>query len=111
MTAVENQHSKPATLGRIEAGMRAGILLGFLPVLLCVNTVRAQTKAIDEARQLMLHGSNQRAAQMLEGEIKSHPEESEAHLLLGQIYALEGRRAESIQELSRAVELRPDSAA
>lgn len=106
MTAVENRGFKQATFGRIEAG----ILLGFLPVLLCVNAVRAQTKAIDEANQLMLHGSNQRAAQMLQGEIKSHPEESEAHLLLGQIYALEGRRAESIQELSRAVELRPDSA-
>ncbi len=90
--------------------MQAGILLVFLPVLLCVNTAGAQTNAIDQARQLFVHGSNQRAAQILEREIKSHPEESEAHLLLGQIYAVEDRRAESIQELSRAIELRPDSA-
>jgi Tfp pilus assembly protein PilF len=110
MAAVGHRDSKQACFDKIRAGMRAGLLLVFLPVFLCVNAVRAQTKAIEKARQLLLQGSNQQAAQILEGEIKSHPEESEAHLLLGQIYALEERRADSIQELSRAVELCPDSA-
>lgn len=110
MAAVGHRDSKQACFDKIRAGMRAGLLLVFLPVFLCVNAVRAQTKAIEKARQLLLRGSNQQAAQILEGEIKSHPEESEAHLLLGQIYALEERRADSIQELSRAVELCPDSA-
>jgi Flp pilus assembly protein TadD len=110
MTAAENRGSKHMYFDRREARIRAVILLVFLPVLVCVNTVRAQTKGIEEARRLFLLGSNQRAAQVLEVEVKSHPEESEAHLLLGQIYALEERRAESIHELSRAVELRPDSA-
>ena len=110
MTAVENRSSEQAGFGTTQAGMRAPVLFVCLLFLLCVNTAGAQTNAIDEARQLFLHGSNQRAAQVLESEIKSHPEESEAHLLLGQIYALEDRRGESLHELSRAVELQPDSA-
>lgn len=90
--------------------MRGPLLLALLEVSLGLNAAIAQNDSIEQARSLFLRGSNDRAAQILEREIKTKPEDWEAHLLLGQIYALEERRAESIRELGRAIELRPRSA-
>ena len=111
MTAAKTQCKKQPWFHLLKAGVRARTLLALLPVWYGRGAAVAQSDSIEQARQLFVHGSNDRAAQMLKREIKTHPEELEAHLLLGQIYALEERRAESIQELSRVVELRPDSAA
>ena len=55
-------------------------------------------------------GAYDRASQTLAAEIVVHPNDADAHLLLGQIYAIQGRRADAIQQLSRAIELQPKSA-
>jgi tetratricopeptide (TPR) repeat protein len=72
--------------------------------------LRAQNPALDQARRLFAAGSYERAAQILDSEIAAHPGDADAHLLLGQIDALEGRRSEAIAQLSRTIELQPNSA-
>src|SRR5579862_346055 len=110
MTAGKTKSSKLPYSHGLRAGMRGRILLALLPLSLGLYAAIAQSDSLAEARRLFLRGGNDQAAQILEREIKTHPEAWEAHLLLGQIYALEERRAESIHELGRAIELRPDSA-
>ncbi len=93
-----------------KAGLRTGILLALLPILLAAPRAATQSNSLDEARRLFAAGSYDRASGLLEKQLKAHPQDADAHLLLGQVYALQGRRAEAIQELSRTIELRPGSA-
>jgi tetratricopeptide (TPR) repeat protein len=79
--------------------------------LLCAAGVAAQVNTLDEARRLFNAGAYDRASQLLDAELRTHPQSGDAHLLLGQIYALQGRRSEAIQVLSRAIEIEPNSAA
>lgn len=87
-----------------------GIITASLMVALCTAGIAAQKGSLDEALRLFNAGAYDRASQLLEPEVKAHPEDADAHLLLGQIYAVQGQRSEAIQELSRTVELKPDSA-
>ena len=64
---------------------------------------------MDQARRLFNAGSYDRAAQILRSEIEAHPQNADAHLLLGQIYALQGQRTDAIDQLTRAIELEPNS--
>ena len=59
---------------------------------------------MDQARRLFNAGSYDRAAQILRSEIEAHPQNADAHLLLGQIYALQGQRTDAIDQLTRAIE-------
>lgn len=70
----------------------------------------AQGNGLDEARRLFNAGAYDRAAQLLEPEIKAHPQDADAHLLLAQIYAVRGQRSEAINEFSRTIEIEPNSA-
>ena len=82
-----------------------------LSITLLQSLAFAQNGALDQARQLFARGAYNRASQELQSELKLHPQDADAHLLLGQIYAIQSRRAEAIQQLSRAIELQPKSAA
>lgn len=77
---------------------------------LCGRGLTAQSGSLDQARRLFNAGAYSRASQLLATELKAHPEDADAHLLLGQIDAIQGQRAAAIQELSKTVELKPDSA-
>jgi len=70
----------------------------------------SQNSQLNQARHLFDAGSYDRAFHLLESEIKTHPQSADAHLLLGQIDALQGRRSDAIEQLSRAIELEPNSA-
>ena len=105
-----NPHPVLACLMPAKAGLRTGILLALLPILLAAPRAATQSNSLDEARRLFAAGSYDRASGLLEKQLKAHPQDADAHLLLGQVYALQGRRAEAIQELSRTIELRPGSA-
>ncbi len=98
------------SLQRAKLKARRGIFLVFLLCLSGVANAPAQSTSLDEARRLFNAGSYERAAQLLEARLKLHPEDAGAHLLLGQIDAVEGERSEAIQELSRTIELEPSSA-
>lgn len=63
-----------------------------------------------KARRMFVAGSYEQAATILEVELKSRPGDAEEHLLLGQIYALQGHRTEAIQQFSYVIELEPTSA-
>jgi tetratricopeptide (TPR) repeat protein len=90
--------------------LSSGIVAALLMLTFCAKCIAAQAGSLDEARRLFNTGAYSRASQLLETELKANPEDADAHLLLGQIYAIQGLRSAAIQELSRAVELKPDSA-
>ncbi len=60
-----------------------------------------------EARELLAAGSIDSAVSLLRQLIAKHPENPDAHLLLGSSLALAPRQSEAIAELRRAIELRP----
>lgn len=94
----------------IRSTVARGLRKLLCSLLLLPTLAFAQNGSLNQARRWFAEGAYDRAAQTLESEIKLHPQDPDAHLLLGQIYALQGRRASAIQELSRTVELRPESA-
>jgi tetratricopeptide (TPR) repeat protein len=85
-----------------------------LPIALCLLAssfdLRAQNAALERARRLFEAGSYAQASQLLDAELTAHPANADAHLLLGQIDALEGKRAEAIQQFTSVLELEPKSA-
>jgi tetratricopeptide (TPR) repeat protein len=90
--------------------MRFPQLAIVLFVLLCPPVFANQDSQIAQARQLLATGSYDQASHLLEEALKRRPEDADIHLLLGQVYALEGRRTDSIQQFNRTIELRPNSA-
>ncbi len=70
----------------------------------------AQDPVLLKAKRLFAAGSYEQAAAILKDALSSHPANAEAHLLLGQIYALQGHRTEAIQQFSSVIELEPKSA-
>lgn len=86
------------------------VSLALLTVALGALQAAAQSASLDEARRLFNAGAYDRAAQLLKAEIKAHPQDADAHLLLGQIDALRGERSEAIDEFSRTIEIEPRSA-
>jgi tetratricopeptide (TPR) repeat protein len=81
-----------------------------LLTLLCPASFASQDPRVAQARRLFAAGSYAQASRLLEDSLKTQPGDADIHLLLGQIYAVEERRTESIQQFTRALELRPDSA-
>jgi Flp pilus assembly protein TadD len=87
---------------------RAAVFLGIVFVALSSGS---QDSRLAQARRLLAAGSYEQAAHLLEDGLKKQPDDAGIHLLLGQVYAVEGRRTESIQQFTRTIELRPNSAA
>jgi tetratricopeptide (TPR) repeat protein len=92
----------------LRSALRGGILCVLWLIILCASP--AQSPSVTEARRLFAAGSYDRASQLLESSLQSHPDDTDAHLLLGQIFALQGRRTEAIQQFTRTIELEPRSA-
>ncbi|HVX67282.1 MAG TPA: tetratricopeptide repeat protein [Bryobacteraceae bacterium] len=65
---------------------------------------------LDTAKRWIADGSPDRAVSILERHVAAHPEDADAHLLLGTALTLIPRRAEALASLHRAVDLRPGSA-
>jgi tetratricopeptide (TPR) repeat protein len=90
----------------------AGLVLPtVLLALLFTSASIAEDASLAKARRLFAAGSYDQARLLLESSIKAHTQDPEAHLLLGQIYTIEGRRADAIHELTRGIEIEPASAA
>lgn len=78
--------------------------------LFCLPSFATQNSLLAQARRLFAAGSYDQASRLLEDSLKQQPKDADIHLLLGQTYALEGRRTDAIQQFTRTLELRPDSA-
>jgi tetratricopeptide (TPR) repeat protein len=91
-----------------RSALRGGILC--LLLLIIRSQSPAQFPSVNEARRLFAAGSYDRASQLLEASLHSHPDDADSHLLLGQIYALQGRRTEALQQFAKTIELEPRSA-
>jgi tetratricopeptide (TPR) repeat protein len=78
--------------------------------LLVSSSAFAQDAALQHARRLFANGSYDQASRILEVSVSKQPDNSDAHLLLAQIYTLEDRRTDAIHEFTRTIELVPQSA-
>lgn len=78
--------------------------------LLVSSSVFAQDASLEHARSLFANGSYDQAGKILEASVNKQPDNSDAHLLLAQIYTLEDRRTDAIHEFTRTIELVPQSA-
>jgi tetratricopeptide (TPR) repeat protein len=72
---------------------------------LCV----AQDHAVKQAQELLAKGSVEEAIALLRRSVAEDAQNADAHLLLGSVLALEGRRGESLDELQAALRLKPNS--
>jgi tetratricopeptide (TPR) repeat protein len=92
---------------------RKQLFFGLHLMLACIVSAKyapAQDAYLSRAKHLFQAGSYDQAAEVLESATKSHPDNFGEHLLLGQIYALKGRRRESIEQFTKAIHLQPSSA-
>ena len=78
--------------------------------LVCAAHALAAQPSLDQARELLSKGLTRSAVVLLRRIIASDPRNADARIVLGTTLALEGRRSESIQQLTEAVRLKPDSA-
>lgn len=70
--------------------------------LLCPLVFATQDSQIAQARRLLAAGSYNQASHLLEETLNRRPDDADVHLLLGQVYAVEGRRTDSIQQFTRS---------
>ncbi|MDQ6665609.1 MAG: tetratricopeptide repeat protein [Acidobacteriota bacterium] len=70
----------------------------------------AQHAPLDEAWDLLAKGARTDAVRVLDRILQADTGHAEAHLMLGSILAEDGKRAESIAQLTEAVRLLPQSA-
>lgn len=82
----------------------------FAVLLIALSSAIAQDAALEHARRLFAAGSYEQAAQVLGDSLRKQPGNSDAHLLLAQIYTLEDRRSDAIREFTTTLELTPQSA-
>ena len=87
--------------------MRAGSIA--LASVLLGSTLAAQRTPVDEAWDLLAKDRRSEAVSVLERILKGNPRDAEAHLMLGSIFAEDGRLEESAAHLKEAVRLRPQS--
>jgi tetratricopeptide (TPR) repeat protein len=94
--------------------VRSRLLIVFLGIALlafvCPPCLATQDSQVAQARRLFAAGSYAQASHLLEDSLKTQPNNADMHLLLGQLYAVEDRRTESIQQFTKTLELRPESA-
>src|ERR1700761_4086641 len=80
---------------RIERLARARFSI-FAFLLIALSSAKAQDAALERARRLFAAGSYEQAAQVLVDSVRKQPGNSDAHLLLAQVYTLEDRRTDAI---------------
>jgi tetratricopeptide (TPR) repeat protein len=81
-----------------------------LTTLVWSGLVLAQQVSVETAWDLVAKGDRQGAIRVLEQVLKANGADGEARLLLGSIFADEGKRPEAIAQLTEAVRLMPRSA-
>lgn len=84
--------------------------LNLVAVLLCSQLLAAGQAQLEKARELVAKGSLKEAEVTLRHIISANPNNVDARILLGTTLVLEGVRSESVEQLTEAVRLRPDSA-
>jgi tetratricopeptide (TPR) repeat protein len=94
----------------VSPALRGWILSLLLLMFLRTQSALAQDNSIAEATRFFAAGSYDQACHLLETSLKDHPQDAKAHLLLGKIYTLQGRRTDAIQQFTKAIELQPNSA-
>lgn len=73
-------------------------------------SARNTQQKLEQARQILEAGAIDRSIGVLREILREEPENADAHLLLGSALALVPERSESLQELRKAIELRPSFA-
>ena len=85
-------------------------LLNLVAVLVCSELLAAGQSQLGRARELVAKGSLKEAEVTLRQIIAADSKNADARILLGTTLALEGVRGESVEQLTEAVRLRPNSA-
>jgi tetratricopeptide (TPR) repeat protein len=84
-------------------------MLRFLPLMAFAGVLFAQRAPVEKAWEQLAKGERKQAIGTLREILQAHPDNADARLLLGSIFAEEGER-EAIAQLTEAVRLRPQSA-
>ena len=88
--------------------LRAGA--GVVWAVLLAGILYAQKPAVDQAWDLLAQEKRTEAIALLRQEIRKHPANADARLLLGSLLAEAGETADAIAQLREGVRLRPGSA-
>ena len=72
--------------------------------------MQTRSAVLERARVLIENGSSQQAVPTIKSYLLQHPNDAEAHCLLGTAFAVIPRRSEALDELREAVRLNPNSA-
>jgi Flp pilus assembly protein TadD len=86
------------------------MLLKLLVVLVCSELLATGQSPLRRASELVAKGSLKEAEVTLRQIIAADPNSVDARILLGTTLVLEGVRSESVEQLTEAVRLRPNSA-
>jgi tetratricopeptide (TPR) repeat protein len=84
-------------------------MLRLLAAMTCAGTLLAQRVPVEMAWEQLAKGERKQAIGTLREILQAHPDNADARLLLGSIFAEDGER-EAIAQLTEAVRLRPQSA-
>lgn len=82
----------------------------FLAILLLAHLAFAQRGPLDKAWELIAKGDRAGAVQVLETILKSTPGNADAHLMLGSLFAEDGKPTPALEHLHAGVKLAPRSA-
>jgi Flp pilus assembly protein TadD len=86
------------------------VLMSFVIAAVFTGGLCAQKPAVDQAWDLLAQDKRPEAAALLRAEIRTHPANADARLLLGGLLAEAGETAEAISHLREGVRLRPRAA-
>src|SRR5712691_7542617 len=107
-SAKEADRSQPML--RVAAIKIPSAVLALLAVVFCAELLLAGQTPLEQAEKLLSQGSLKEAVVLLRQIVADDPRNAEARMLLGTALALDGVRGESIEQLTEAVRLRPNSA-
>lgn len=81
-----------------------------LALLLCTLALPlfAQSSLVDQAKAAIAHNDSDKAASLLEQEIKQHPKNAEAHYLLGSAYGDQAQKASMFAKASLASKVKDE---
>ena len=89
--------------------LKASGLAPILAVLLCPHVLCDSPSELQKAQDLLARGSLAEAVTVLRQIVQDDRGNFDAHLLLGTALGLQGRRAESLQEIDTAISLSTNS--
>lgn len=92
--------------------MDKGVAVARALILLLVlaGALAAQRRQLDEAWDRLAKGDRAGAVQVLQQVLKAYPASADAHLMLGSLYAEDGKPTEALTLLRKGVKLAPQSA-